>query len=213
MVEEEAKNKSSQKQKSILIVLGVIIGLGILTLVGMLAFGRGKFQQPSPLPTPTPEISPPAGGSPTPEVSPSPTPTPTLGTRPTPTPTPSPTPSPSPTSTPTPSPQADLYISEYSFNHPPKQGESFTVRIGIYNQGNTAAGPFWWEWWPTKYNYACRERISEGIAAHGGRIVYCTFTYGGWANYVTKAVADADNEVTESNEGNNTYTQNVIPIH
>lgn len=114
--------------------------------------------------------------------------------------------------TPTTEPQADLYISEYSFDHPPKMGEAFTVKIGIYNQGNKAAGGFWWEWWAASAVRPCRERI-DSLAAHGGRIVTCTYTYGGWSTYTTKAVADVDNEVVESNETNNTKEQQVIPIH
>lgn len=93
-------------------------------------------------------------------------------------------------------------------------GEAFTVKIGIYNKGNKAAGGFWWEWWATTSapSPACRERI-DSLAAHGGRIVYCTYTYGGWANYTVKAVADVDNEVSESDEGNNAHVENLIPIH
>lgn len=108
--------------------------------------------------------------------------------------------------------KADLYISDYSFNHPPKQGEAFTINISIYNKGDAAAGSFWWEWWPTAFGKACRAKI-DSLAAHGGRVVTCPYTYGGWANYVTKAVADADDDVAESDEGNNVYTQNVVPIH
>jgi len=184
----------------------VIIGLGLFSLVGMGAFYFGKKQQqpivsPSPLASVFPESS----------IEPSLTPTPRPTLQPSPFPSPSPTPSPSPS--PSPSPQADLYISEYSFNHPPKQGEAFTVKIGLYNKGNAQAGGFWWEWWPTKYNFACRARIDAGLPAHGGQIVYCTYTYGGWANYETRAVVDAVNEIVESDETNNSHVENVIPIH
>jgi subtilase family serine protease len=108
--------------------------------------------------------------------------------------------------------KADLYISEYKFNHPPRMGEAFTVSVSIYNQGDKAADSFWWEWWPTKYDKACREKI-DNLVAHGGKVVTCTYTYGGWSTYVTKAVVDADNDVSESEEGNNTYTEDVVPIH
>lgn len=200
----------SKYQKPILVTLGIIIVLGIFSAIGLISSGLKKSSQLSQS-SPTPIFSP----SPSLQLTPTPTVTSSFVTTPTSTLIPSPTPTPIPTftSTPTPAPKADLYISEYSFDHPPKQGEAFTVRIGIYNQGDAFAPAFWWEWWPTKYNFACRERISEGIPAHGGRIVNCTFTYGGWANYETKAVADTDNEVVESNEDNNTYIQNVIPIH
>jgi len=212
MPEETSKKPSSKSQKTILVFLLLIIVLGILSLTGMAAFRLGQSSL-NISPTPSPSLM--SSLSPTEEIFPSSTPT--VKPKPTATPTSVPTSAPTATSTPTPTPitppQADLYISEYSFDHPPKQGEAFTVRIGIYNQGNAKADAFWWEWWPTKYAHACRQRISEGIAAHGGRIVYCPYTYGGWANYETKAVADVDGEVAESNEGNNTHIQNIVPIH
>lgn len=217
MSEKAGPKPSSKYQKPLLIFLLLIIALGILGLIGMVIFRLGQSSQLTISPTLSPALT--ISPSPVEEISPSSTPILTPTSRPTSTPTPTsiltsaPTATSIPTPTPTISPQADLYISEYSFNHPPKQGEAFTVRIGIYNQGNAKADAFWWEWWPTKYAYACRQRISEGIAAHGGRIVNCTYTYGGWANYETKAVADADNEVAESNETNNTHIENLIPIH
>ena len=97
----------------------------------------------------------------------------------------------------------------------PTMGESFTVKIGIYNKGNKAATAFYWEWWPAASSAHCRQRI-DSLAARGGRIVYCTYTYGGWtggSGYPSKAVADADNEVSESDETNNTFTKNVLVIH
>jgi hypothetical protein len=207
MAEETPQTQPAKNQNPLIAFLIFIIVIGLLALAFF--FGLKYRQTPAETtPTPTPEVT----------NIPSPQPTPTPGevtTTPTvkPTATATPTPTFAPTSTPTPVPQADLYISEYSFNHPPKQGEAFTVKIGLYNKGNAKANGFWWEWWPTKYASACRARIDEGIVAHGGRIVTCTYTYGGWANYETKAVVDADNEVSESDETNNTYTQNVVPIH
>lgn len=108
--------------------------------------------------------------------------------------------------------KADLYISEYSFDPVPEKGVQFTVRIGIKNKGTKSSGQFYWEWWPTAYNYACREKITE-LAPNSEKVVTCTYTYGGWSTYPTKAVADADKTVTEFDETNNTYTETVIPIH
>ena len=125
----------------------------------------------------------------------------------------SPTPSPTEEPSPTPEAKADLYITEYSFDPTPEKQVEFTVSIGIKNQGDADSGPFYWEWWPTAYDYACRERIDDGIGAGGERTVTCDYEYGGWSNYPTKAVADADDEVDESDEDNNTYTENVVPIH
>lgn len=205
--QNEAKGAKSPANKKLIIFAILVFVLLLIAVNGVLFL---RFRQPSqPVteevsPTPTETLTP------TPEVSPSPSPTPIPTKKPTPTPTPTPSPTPSPT--PTPIPQADLYISKYSFDHPPKQGEAFTVTIGISNKGNKDAGGFWWEWKATWAITACRERI-DSLATGSERIVTCTYTYGGWANYETKAIADANNEVPESDEGNNTYTQNVTPIH
>jgi len=213
MTTDELATKS-KKQSGFLIVIIISI---ITILVGGLMFRMGQLNKKGPGITPTSSST----ISPTKEVTLSPTittavttvePSPTLAPESTPTLTPTPEPTTTLTPTPTTSPQADLYISEYSFNHPPKSGEAFTVKIGIYNKGNKAASGFWWEWWPTHANYACRQRI-DSLAAHGGRIVYCTYTYSSWSTYATKAVADSGNEIVESDETNNTFTQNVIPIH
>jgi len=205
MAEENTTGQPAKNQNPVIVFLIFIIVIGLLALAFF--FGLKYRQTPGgATPTPTPEV--------TNVPSPQPTPTPEeVSITPTVKPTVTSTPTIAPASTPTSISKADLYISEYSFDHPPKQGEAFTVRIGLYNKGNAKANGFWWEWWPTKYASACRVRIDEGIAAHGGRIVTCPYTYGGWANYETKAVVDADNEVSEIDETNNTYTQNVVPIH
>jgi subtilase family serine protease len=106
----------------------------------------------------------------------------------------------------------DLYITDYSFNHWPTMGEEFTISIKIKNKGNGDADSFHWEWWPTAYGKYCKEEI-DGLDAGDSKTVTCTYTYGGWANYATKAVADSDDDISESDEGNNTYSQTVMPNH
>ena len=109
--------------------------------------------------------------------------------------------------------KADLSIDDYEFDHDPKQGEEFTVSFKIRNKGETDAEDFYWEWWPTVTgSRACHEKI-DLLKAGDSETVECEYTYGGWANYTTKAVADSDGDVDESDEGNNAYTKNVIPIH
>lgn len=191
------------------LLIPLFIVLLIVTAVGAFFIGTRRSSAPSPS----------AAVSATPTIesrSPSASPTATSKTTKTSTPTPTSTSAPTATPTPTPTPdnRADLYISAYSFNHAPVMGEAFTVSVTIYNQGNVASGNFFWEWWATTSapTWACRENVPS-IATHGGRVVTCTYTYGGWANYTTKAIADVDNGVDESNEGNNTYSQSVIPIH
>jgi subtilase family serine protease len=109
-------------------------------------------------------------------------------------------------------PRADLYISEYSFDPVPEKAIPFTVRIGLTNQGDEETGEFYWEWWPTAYDYACREKITN-IAPNSEKVVTCDYTYGGWSTYPTKAVADADDTVDEFDESNNEYVETVVPIH
>jgi len=106
----------------------------------------------------------------------------------------------------------DLFISEYSFDPVPEKNVTFTVRIGITNQGDEPAGEFYWEWWPTAYSYACREKISS-LAPNSEKVVTCDYMYGGWSTYPTKAVADADDDIDEFDETNNEYVENVVPIH
>ena len=105
----------------------------------------------------------------------------------------------------------DLSISEYSFDPIPEKAVPFTVRIGIKNNGNIAAEDFYWEWWGTAYNYACREHISS-IAPNSEKVVTCNYTYSERSTYDTKAMADADNDIEESNEDNNEYQEDVVPI-
>jgi subtilase family serine protease len=106
----------------------------------------------------------------------------------------------------------DLYITKYDFNHDPEMGEEFKVEITIKNKGETDAGDFKWEWWPTAFSSACDGDV-DSLAAGESKDVTCKYTYGGWSTYETKAVVDPDDDVDEANEGNNTSTKTVIPIH
>jgi hypothetical protein len=219
-MEEEQKNISSEtksEEKKITskncFLLPLFIVLAIATVAGSYFYGTRGVTTPSPTasiePTTEPELT---SGSPATK----PLATKTSTPKPTVTSTPVATTTSTPTSTPTATPdnRADLYISNYTFNHPPVKGEPFTVSITIYNKGNVSSGSFVWEWWATTSapTYACRETLSN-IVPHGGRVVSCTYTYGGWADYVTRAIVDVENNVDESDESNNTYSQNVIPIH
>ena len=101
----------------------------------------------------------------------------------------------------------DLYVSEFSLTpSTPVQGSPVTVRIGVYNRGDSRSGAFIVEWWPGE-NYtrpALRWRV-DGVNARGGRILTARYAgYPSWyARLTTKAVVDAWKEVSESNEANN----------
>ena len=106
----------------------------------------------------------------------------------------------------------DLYISDYYFNHAPKQGEAFKINITIKNKGAVDADSFKWEWWSTWATKACNGEIDD-LEAGKSKEVSCEYTYSSWSTYATKAVADADEDIDESDETNNTYTKEVVPIH
>jgi len=185
---------------AIIVILLLVIAGGAAYFLGLSK--KAAVSTDNITPTPSVEVS--ITETPAGTLTPSPSKKPTATTTSTPTPTP----------TPTPDNRADLYISSYSFNHPPVMGEAFTLTVIISNQGNVASGDFYWEWWATisAPTYACRANVAS-VPAHGARTVFCNYTYGGWANYTTKAIADVDNGIDESNEGNNTYSQNVVPVH
>lgn len=105
--------------------------------------------------------------------------------------------------------KADLEITEYSFDPTPERAESFTISITINNKGEGDAGEFWWEWLPnTEYSYACREQL-DGLDAGDDVTVTCNYMYGSGGTYPTKAIADADDDIEETDETNNEYTENI----
>jgi hypothetical protein len=104
-----------------------------------------------------------------------------------------------------------LFVSEFSPDpETPVQGSPVTVRVGVYNKGTSPSGPFTVQWWPGE-NYpapACSWEV-EGLVAHGGRILICT--YEGYPSRYglinTKIAVDSGGAVAESDEGNNIFLQ------
>ena len=221
-MEEEQKNISSEtksEEKKITsknsFLLSLFILLIIATAGGSYFYGTRKVASPSSTPSVEPTTEPNlTSGSPT--AKPIATKTSTPKSTVTSTPTVITTSTPTATATATPNNRADLYISNYVFNHEPVMGEPFTVSVSIYNNGNTESGNFVWEWWAATAapTYVCRATVPN-IVPHGGRVMTCTYTYVGWTGpgYESKAIVDVDNNVNESNETNNTYTRNVPVIH
>ncbi len=112
-----------------------------------------------------------------------------------------------------PSALPNITISEFSLNPAtPTKGQPVQVRIGIYNNGAAAAGPYRVEWYPGE-NYpepGCSWDVS-GNNASGGKILNCT--YAGYPSRYgqirTKVVADPGGQVNELNEGDNTQFMQV----
>jgi hypothetical protein len=116
--------------------------------------------------------------------------------------------SPIPTATNTVAPKADLIINLLELTpSTPTQGNSVTVKVQVYNQGNAAAGAFQVAWWPGE-NYPTPECTWSlpSLVAMGGLVLNCTYATGypsPYGSIVTKASADTGNTISESNEGNN----------
>ncbi|NPV77355.1 MAG: hypothetical protein HPY59_13415 [Anaerolineae bacterium] len=105
-------------------------------------------------------------------------------------------------------PKPDLYVSEFSLNPPtPVQGSPVHVRVGVYNQGNAAAGAYTVRWWglSTFSNPSCSWDVPS-TNARGGRILECDFTFSSWypPPKTTRVIVDTGNTVSESDESNNT---------
>jgi hypothetical protein len=134
-----------------------------------------------------------------------------------PTPTPSETVAPGPTFGPVPVTLVigpDLYVSEFSLDPAtPTQGQPVQVRVGVYNQGNAAAvGNFRVAWYPGEgYASPACEWDIDNLVASGGRVLTCTYAgYPSWYPSINTMVrVDANNTISETNEGNNVFMQAV----
>ena len=114
--------------------------------------------------------------------------------------------------------QPDLYVSEFSLNPPsPLEEHPVQVRVGVYNQGTASTGGGFRVEWYGGENFAspgCTWNVGA-LPAHGGQILTCT--YSGYTSHYpsinTKVVVDSNSQITESNEGNNTYLKNITVIN
>jgi hypothetical protein len=101
----------------------------------------------------------------------------------------------------------DLFVSEYSLEpSPPNRQSVVDVRVGVYNQGGAASGPFTVQWWPGE-DYpkpGCTWRV-EGLVPNGGRILNCSgYVYPSWYGRINTVVyVDSDREVQEVSTRNN----------
>ena len=111
----------------------------------------------------------------------------------------------------------DMIISEFSLNPAiPTMGQNVHVRVGAYNQGNAAAGAFIVRWYglSTFTNPSCSWAL-PGMVAHGGQILECNFVFSSWypINKTTIVYIDHDNQVAESNEGNNSASKSPFGVN
>ncbi len=104
----------------------------------------------------------------------------------------------------------DLRITSFTISPAtPTMGVPCTVTITAHNGGNANAGAFMVRWYglSTFANASCAWAFS-GLAAGASDSENCTFTFNSWypINKTSIVYIDHDNQVTESNEGNNTRT-------
>ena len=121
------------------------------------------------------------------------------------------------TETPTPTEEADppdLIISELKIDtDDPRQGDPINIIATFQNLGGQVAENFHWSW-RVCITDGCEYITSSGYyTLQAGEEIdaLMEYTFEGWANYTTEAVVDADHEVDESDETNNTR-QLIIPV-
>ena len=104
--------------------------------------------------------------------------------------------------------EPDLRITELSLNPAvPVMGENVHVRVRANNAGDADSGGFKMQWYglSTFANPSCEWNILGGLVAGGSVLMECDFTFSSWYphNKTSIAYIDVDDQVDESNEGNN----------
>lgn len=104
----------------------------------------------------------------------------------------------------------DLIISEFTITPAtPIMGQNTHVRIGAHNQGNAVSGQYTVVWYGLSSfaSPSCSWTV-DNSNANGGRILQCDFVFNSWypVNKTSVAIVDPNNQVAESNEGNNQGT-------
>jgi galactitol-specific phosphotransferase system IIB component len=115
-------------------------------------------------------------------------------------------------------PKADLIVLSIALDPEiPTQGEEVDVTVTIYNQGtSTVYSPFIVSWYGGEHyaNVGCLWSVLEGVVAHGGRVLSCTYPgYPSWYPSInTMAKVDIFDSVDESDEENNTELMEITVI-
>jgi len=104
--------------------------------------------------------------------------------------------------------EPDLTITEFSINPAtPTMGENAHVRVRAHNAGTADSGGFKMEWYglSTFANPSCTWNINGGLVAGGSVLMECDFSFSSWypVNKTSVALIDTEDDVDESNEGNN----------
>jgi len=101
--------------------------------------------------------------------------------------------------------QADIVIDDVTARALESPAGGADINITVRNAGSMDAGPFTVRWYP----HAAQDVVgcSEDIALPAGEsaVVRCMYVYPRQGEMHFRAVVDADNDITESSERNNTY--------
>ncbi len=106
--------------------------------------------------------------------------------------------------------QADLRIDEFSITpSTPVMGHAAHVRLMVYNHGSAPTGPYAVVWYglSTFASPSCSWNVPNSNPS-GGRVLECDYTFQSWypVNKASWAMVDVNDQVDESNEGNNEAT-------
>ena len=104
--------------------------------------------------------------------------------------------------------EPDLTITEFSLNPAtPVQGENVHVRVRAANTGDGDSGGFKVEWYglSTFASPSCNWNVNGGLDAGHSTLLECDYSFASWypANKTTIVFIDTDDDVDESDEGNN----------
>ena len=114
-----------------------------------------------------------------------------------------------PTLTPTSSVLPDLRIGRVTVSpRNPAPGQFFFLSITITNAGDAPSGEFHWTWDASQSNPVLQNSLDgtiDNILPGASRNISFPFNYGWWGRYVTRLQVDADSQVVESDERNNSF--------
>ena len=106
----------------------------------------------------------------------------------------------------------DLRVTSITYDPiSPRIGEPITITVGFTNEGTTDAGDFYVDWYANRTSapgpgmIGDRAQHYSSLAAGVSNTMVKTYTYTTEGTYKTYAQIDTDEDVVETNEGNNVY--------
>ncbi len=114
---------------------------------------------------------------------------------------------PAPMLTPTPTVLPDLQIGRVRVSPSnPAPGQIFILSISITNAGAAPSGPFNWSWDASQSSPVLLNSLDghiDNIPPGASKNISFPFSYGWWGTYISRLQVDAETQVVESDERNN----------